>query len=106
MPSWCVLGGRCSALESRSLAPRVRRALVPTVRVERYPIERARGKAPRVRGLQPPRMGQRPPAQSKRDRNLLSLPILFLSLSPEVAHTHRHSAGFVDRPSCGAGRGE
>lgn len=29
MPSWCVLGGRCSALESRSLAPRVRRALVP-----------------------------------------------------------------------------
>jgi hypothetical protein len=35
MPSWCVLGGRCSALESRSLAPRVRRALVPTVRVER-----------------------------------------------------------------------
>jgi hypothetical protein len=30
MPSWCVLGGRCSALESRSLAPRVRRALVPS----------------------------------------------------------------------------
>jgi hypothetical protein len=49
MLPWCVLGGRCSALESRSLAPRVRRA---RVRVEREP-----GKAPGVRGLRPPRMG-------------------------------------------------